>query len=227
MGDLSYATLYTPDVDRAATFYNTVLGWEVMAGSVPEGRQVTTTTLPIGLWGGQPEPTIRCCWLVDDVDAAVERVRAAGGTADVPSDEPYGRLVACVDNQGYAFDLHVPRPSTDPGPRTPLNGARPGDLSYLTLETPDHTTARAFYGSVLGWPAADDADPDVHPMLGVTDREVQVPRAVPMWKVADVAAAVERVRAAGGRADEPERKPYGISAYCTDDQGMAFYLGDA
>jgi predicted enzyme related to lactoylglutathione lyase len=47
-----------------------------------------------------------------------------------------------------------------------------------------------------------------------------------MWKVDDVAAAVARVRAAGGTATEPERKPYGLTATCTDDQGMPFYLGD-
>ena len=50
---------------------------------------------------------------------------------------------------------------------------------------------------------------------------------VPMWKVDDVAAAVERVRAAGGTATEPERMPYGITAECADDQGVRFYLGDA
>ena len=50
---------------------------------------------------------------------------------------------------------------------------------------------------------------------------------VPMWKVDDVAAAVERVRAAGGTATDPERQPYGTTAEGTDDQGVRFYLGDA
>ena len=34
----------------------------------------------------------------------------------------------------------------------------------------------------------------------------------------------ERVRAAGGHADEPERKPYGLIAECLDDQGATFRL---
>ena len=51
--------------------------------------------------------------------------------------------------------------------------------------------------------------------------------AVPMWKVEDVAAAVERVRAAGGTATDPERQPYGTTSQCADDQGVRFYLGDA
>jgi hypothetical protein len=37
-------------------------------------------------------------------------------------------------------------------------------------------------------------------------------------------AAVERVRAPGGRADEPERRPYGLHAEYVDDQGATFRL---
>lgn len=44
------------------------------------------------------------------------------------------------------------------------------------------------------------------------------------YRVNDIAAAVERVRAAGGRADEPERRPVGLLAECADDQGMTFRL---
>jgi len=44
------------------------------------------------------------------------------------------------------------------------------------------------------------------------------------YRVDDIAAAVERVRAAGGRAGEPERKPYGLLADCVDDQGATFHL---
>ena len=44
------------------------------------------------------------------------------------------------------------------------------------------------------------------------------------YRVDDIAAAVERVRAAGGHADEPERKPYGLHAECVDDQGATFRL---
>ena len=48
---------------------------------------------------------------------------------------------------------------------------------------------------------------------------------VPMYRVDDIATAVERVRAGGGTSTDPERQPYGISAECTDDQGAHFYLG--
>jgi predicted enzyme related to lactoylglutathione lyase len=225
-GDLAYATLCVPDADRAGAFYGTVLGWEVAPGSVPEGRQVTNTIVPTGIWGGHEKLTVRCCWQVDDVDEALERVRAAGGSAEPPTDQPYGRLAACVDDQGLGFDLYAPAAGADPGPRLPSNGTRQGDLSYLTLELPDRTRALAFYRSVLGWRTPDDSDPvDVHPMLGLADTGPG--RAVPMWKVDNVAAAVQRVRAAGGSATDPEQRPYGLTAICSDDQGMPFYLGDA
>jgi predicted enzyme related to lactoylglutathione lyase len=46
-----------------------------------------------------------------------------------------------------------------------------------------------------------------------------------MWRVADLRAAVGRVRAAGGTATEPRQEPYGLTADCADDQGTRFYLG--
>jgi hypothetical protein len=48
------------------------------------------------------------------------------------------------------------------------------------------------------------------------------PARVGLLSVADFAAPVGRFRAAGGHADEPERKPYGLLAECVDDQGGTF-----
>jgi predicted enzyme related to lactoylglutathione lyase len=44
------------------------------------------------------------------------------------------------------------------------------------------------------------------------------------YRVDDIAAAIERVRAAGGRADEPVRRQFGLLAVCVDDQGATFRL---
>ena len=44
------------------------------------------------------------------------------------------------------------------------------------------------------------------------------------YRVDDIAAAVERVRAAGGHADEPMRRAFGLLADCVDDQGATFRL---
>lgn len=45
-------------------------------------------------------------WTVDDIDAAVARVREAGGTVlDEPSRQPYGLSAECTDDQGSRFYL--------------------------------------------------------------------------------------------------------------------------
>lgn len=225
-GDVGYAWLTAPDPDRAAAFYAAVLGWDYTPGSVPGGRNVTGRSLPLGI--GPGEPGWHLSYAVADVAAAVERVRAAGGTATEPADRAYGAAADCVDDQGTVFALHV----AGSGPRPPENGGGPGDLSYLTHEVVDSERFRAFYGEVLGWTFAPGRMEDgwaverISPMTGLHGGN-DAAAAVPMWKVDDVAAAVERVRAAGGTATEPERMPYGMSAECADDQGVRFYLGDA
>jgi predicted enzyme related to lactoylglutathione lyase len=44
---------------------------------------------------------------VDDIEAAVRRVRELGGEADDPGPaETGGRFASCRDDQGLAFGLH-------------------------------------------------------------------------------------------------------------------------
>ncbi len=224
-GDVGYVSWWTPDAAQATRFYYAVLGWELSA----ESHQVTNVSMPLGLDGGHPQSTLFCCYAVDDVQSAVRTVRAAGGTAEEPASTPYGTLADCTDNQGTRFALYQPLTGN---PRPPLNGARAGDPSYLTFQVRDSAAAREFYGAVLGW----DYTPghveegwqvsEVHPMTGMAGGGDGV--IVPMWKVPDVPAAVERVRAAGGTVlSGPEQQLYGMSAECLDDQGGRFYLGDA
>jgi uncharacterized protein len=94
----------------------------------------------------------------------------------------------------------------------------------------DSAKARAFYGTVLGWTFTPGRIEDgwqvehVAPMTGLSGGHAQ-PTAVPMWRVDDLQAAVDRVRAHGGTATNPERQPYGETSECVDDQGSRFYLG--
>ena len=62
------------------------------------------------------------------------------------------------------------------------------------------------------------------PHLGMWSPEGVEPQIQLVYRVDDLAAALERVRAAGGVAGEAERKPYGLKAECVDDQGAAFEL---
>jgi predicted enzyme related to lactoylglutathione lyase len=224
-GDIGYVSVWVPDIERAAEFYSAVLGWEYGPIRHPRGRQVVGAGMHIGMYGEQDRGTLFCCYAVEDVPAAVEAVRAAGGTANEPVREPYGLLAECVDNQGVQFAVYEP----EPGDHRPTY-SRPGDLAYFTFEVVDSAAARAFYGSVLGWEfrSGSIADgwqvPDVVPMTGLSGGHEKV-TGVPMWLVEDIGSAVDRVRAAGGRATDPERQPYGITADCIDDQGTHFYLG--
>ena len=241
-GDISYLSLWVPDLERAARFYADVLGWRYPAtqdwwARVVEGQSMSlglaqlraTAQYTRGLGVPLPEtltPTAYVVFVVDDVDAAVERVRAAGGFASDVKDQPYGRIAACMDDQGLAFSLQ----QNVPMPRPPATGARQGDPAYLVFEFPDSARARAFYQAVFdirfepgrtpdGWNL-----PDVAPMSGVAGGAART-TVVPMFRVDDIQAAVERVRAAGGTASEPRHEGYGIRAECADDQGVRFHLG--
>jgi predicted enzyme related to lactoylglutathione lyase len=228
-GDVIYASLWVPDVERASAFFGSVLGWTYGPGSSERSRQVEGATPRIGLWGGEDRNTLFLCYAVDDIRAAVERVRDAGGEAEEPERHPYGVVANCVDTQGSPFALYDLDPA-DPTRRGPANGARHGDISYVTHEVPDSAAARAFFGEVLGWrfqPGHVEDGwgiEDVVPMSGMAGGQPQA-TVVPMYRVDDIGAAVERVRAAGGTSTDPAQQPYGITATCTDDQGTRFYLG--
>ncbi|MHA6796399.1 VOC family protein [Pseudonocardia bannensis] len=226
-GEVGYASLWTHDVEAAERFYTSVLGWETTAGSAPQGRQVTNLARPLGMWGGQERTTLFLCFAVPDVDDAVALVRAAGGTAGDPAEEPYGRIADCVDDQGLPFAVFAAPPGSGPRPAP----TQPGELASARLEVPDTTLARAFYGTVLGWrfvPGREAGGWEVRigdgvprPALHVTaGREAA---GVPAFGVADVATAVDAVRAAGGTAAEPRFEDHRATA-CTDDQGTRFDL---
>ena len=58
-----------------------------------------------GMHGGHDVATGVPMYRVDDIEAAVARVRAAGGTATDPERQPYGISAECVDDQGTRFYL--------------------------------------------------------------------------------------------------------------------------
>jgi len=230
-GDISYVSLWVPDVARAAAFYGAVLGLDYLPAHNQRGRQAPGAVPPQGLWEVPGAPTLFCSYVVDDAAAAVARVRAAGGQAEEPVRRPYGLTADCVGADGMRFALHQPL-AGPPGPaRSPADtSGRDGDLAYLTLEVADPARTLEFYGAVLGWRWRPGRSPGgwqvegTAPMIGVSGGHA-APAAVPVWQVTDLAAAVARVRAAGGASTEPHREPYGAMAECADDQGARFSLG--
>jgi uncharacterized glyoxalase superfamily protein PhnB len=171
---------------------------------------------------------------VDDVDASTERARRRGASVErEPADQPYGRGSVIVDPFGHRWML-LRRPAraglarpTDPD--QPPVRLRQGDVANVTMVAPDAHRAKEFYQAVLqvpfssGHPGAWRTD-QTSPPLGIRSSQDAQPLVQLSFRVDDIAAAAERVRAAGGRADEPERKPYGLLAECVDDQGATFRL---
>ena len=159
---------------------------------------------------------------VDDVDGTTERARRSGASVErEPADQPYGRGSVIVDPFGHRWILLRP-----PARATRV---RQGDIANVTMATRDTHRAKKFYEAVLqvpfsaGHPGAWRTD-ETRPPLSILpsqDAELEVQLS---YRVDDIAAAVERVRAAGGRAGEPDRKPYGLLADCVDDQGATFRL---
>lgn len=224
-GDVGYVSVWTPDADRAAAFYGHVLGWTYD----PATHQVTNTTEHIGLHSVDAPPTLFCCYAVADLAGARQAIVAAGGTVDDFEEFDFGTLCGATDPTGASFAVFRPAPGT---PRPALNGTGPGELSYITYEVADSAGFRSFYSGILFWTFEPGRVDDgwgvqgTHPMAGVAGGSTR-PATVPMWSVADIHAAVARVREAGGTViDEPTQQPYGMSALCTDDQGSRFYLGE-
>jgi uncharacterized glyoxalase superfamily protein PhnB len=224
-GDIGYVSVWVPDADRAAAFYGHVLGWAYD----PTAHQVTNTALPTGISVNAGLPTLFCCYAVDNVQAARTAITEADGVPGEIRHTDYGTLLDATDPQGMAFAVYEPAAGQK---RPELNGSGPGELSYVTYQVPDSAGFRDFYGRVLGWTFEPGRVADgwqvvgTHPMAGAAGGS-QRSTTVPMWTVADIEAAVARVREAGGTVlAEPARQPYGVSAECTDDQGARFYLGE-
>ncbi len=93
------------DSRKARTFYGSVLGWQFHPGRVADGWNIAGVVPMTGLHGGHPRATTSAMYRVDDIAAAVARVRARGGTATDPEPQDYGITSECLDDQGTRFYL--------------------------------------------------------------------------------------------------------------------------
>ena len=152
-----------PDPDATAAFYAALFGWEFAErGSAEDGRrylvasldgrQVAAVTSPSGGVAGSVAWSTHVA--VDDVDAAVGRVRDAGGTVLAEPMDLFdlSRRAWCADPDGAGFGLWEPRR---------IAGAElvnaPGTWNFSELMTADVAGATRFYGAVFGW-EVDEVD---------------------------------------------------------------------
>jgi predicted enzyme related to lactoylglutathione lyase len=150
-----WADTTQPDPAAAATFYGELYGWQmedVMPPDAP-GRYL------IGrLAGGdagavasarEGEPAVWNTYIwVDDADAAVARVRDAGGAVLAAPTEvgDAGRMAVCADPEGAVFSLWQARAH-----RGAAVVNEHGGVNFNDLKTRDAEGAARFYGAVFGW----------------------------------------------------------------------------
>src|SRR5207237_462368 len=153
----------------------------------------------IGVRAPRPgEASVSLALAVPDVDRAVERATGSGGELTRPIYAGHGsRNATVLDPFGHRWLLSSPL-------RTP------GGVGYVWLTVPDVDRALAFWGSVLGWTYGrghGEARTVDGRQVGIAPGDAAAFHA--SYEVPDVAAAVERVRAAGGRSAGPVRRAYG------------------
>ena len=104
-GDLYYFTLPVADLPRAQAFFGAVLGWQFTSS---ENGHVENISAPPGGLNQTADVGARLWFAVDDIHAAVAKVRELGGTSDDPVLYDSGWSADCTDDQGTVFSLNVP-----------------------------------------------------------------------------------------------------------------------
>ena len=113
IGVLGYLTVGVPDVDRAATFFAGLFGWEAQPPAPNRPwtyRHVTITELPLGFTDHTVDPQLMLYFRVDDGPAVAAQVEGLGGTLGEPAESENGYSVACHDDQGTPFSIWQPAP---------------------------------------------------------------------------------------------------------------------
>ena len=110
-GTFSWSELLSPDVPKAAEFYNKLFGWEAnhMTGAMDYTEfKLNGASVAGGM--NPPMPGIPPVWTIyfatDDTDATVEKATSMGGTVfQPPTDIEPGRFAVLADPQGAMFNV--------------------------------------------------------------------------------------------------------------------------
>ena len=251
-GDFIWYELLTPDADAAQDFYGSVLNWSFETREDMDYRMIAGSGGGVGGFMPLTEEMsangARPAWLgyicVDDVDASAKSIETAGGSIHAaPWDIPgVGRMALVTDPQGAIFYIMKPTPPADtPDAASAAFAATEpmdGHCAWNELLTSDPEAAKSFYFGQFGW--EKDGDMDVGPMgkyeflrhdfmLGAL-MKMNDDMPMPLWsyyfRVPEIDAAVETVKAKGGRVIVgPQEIPGGeFIVNGIDPQGAIFAL---
>ncbi len=123
-GEIAYFEMGVDDPAKARAFYSELFGWTFTPRPSGQGFAVSTPSVPGGVHGDEagsrPYVFFVMFFVVDDLEAALAKVRELGGTvdetdaeSDAASQATLGRFVLCKDDQGLEFGLHQ-RPTGQP-----------------------------------------------------------------------------------------------------------------
>jgi hypothetical protein len=242
--------LTTTDAQAAKAFYADVIGWGLRDASMP-GAAYTLFTAgedPVAGLMALPAEARKMgalpLWMgyvgVDDVDAATDRLKRLGGAVYVPpTDVPdVSRFSVVADPQAATLALVK---WLNPGQQPPTAPTSPGHVGWHALSAVNWEKAFAFYGELFGWQKvdADVVGISTYQLFSAAGQTIgsmsTKPPAAPMpfwlyyFNVGDIDAAVERVKAGGGKILEGPVEAPGDKriARCTDPQGAMFALTGA
>jgi predicted enzyme related to lactoylglutathione lyase len=254
-GDFFWCDLMTSDPEAALAFYGKVVGWGHQTMTLPvrsDGASQPYTVLTaesIGVAGLMPIPagvTAPPCWMsyvsVDDVAAAVDALKKAGGVVHRPPVKVEGVIEFAVvaDPHAAVFVVAKPAPS---GPMPEPSPRAPGTTGWHELYADDLPATFAFYETLFGWTRSETHD--MGPMGiyqlfktgGPQDAGGMMTRppgvSAPFWNiyfnVDAIGAAADRVRSNGGQVVMgPHQVPTADwIVQCLDPQGATFALMSA
>ena len=244
-GKFAWYELMTSDTKASGKFYSDVVGWTTQEMDSP-GQPYTTFNLGAVGMAGMLHLEGHTAWLgyisVDDVDAHIEKIVAAGGKLWRPAMDVPGMLRFAVmsDPQAAAIAVFTANPAM-PSPVRPAPPA-PGTISWHELYTTDIDGGMDFYNKMFGWTKVSDMDMGPMGLYRIFDEGdhkqmgdggmMTKPPQVPMsnwgfyFSVDAIGAAIKRVQAGGGKVlNGPVQVPGGgwiINGQ--DPQGAHFSL---
>lgn len=170
MHDWFWFELITNDVEAAAKFYSSVVGWTVTSFPAPEGapQYLVGNTDGRGVVGFMAKPPQMPAdappfWsgyiYTNDVDRTARDVKDAGGKVyrepfDVPG---VGRIAVLADPEGGVFNAMKPGMPGAEGPPE-FGHSKPGLVSWCELHSDQPAQNFDWYVKLFGWERGESMD---------------------------------------------------------------------